>query len=165
MGGPQQKVAYRGSQSEAEILKKYSFKQGLHRYRKIKLWGLAFLAFTFAGGGFLTWETSLLAAKGYSLSQLEGQVKALEKENTQLRAEVAALKSPSRIAFLAREELGMTPPPPEAVAYFHGGAVTAQTKAETLAQVPKVSEEAAPSFFQALAQLLRQTFFRESWAR
>jgi cell division protein FtsL len=48
---------------------------------------------------------------GYKLSRLEQEGRALDRERDQLKLELATLKSPARLEKIARERLGMVPPP------------------------------------------------------
>jgi cell division protein FtsL len=57
----------------------------------------------------------LVVSTGYRLSELEQQNRALVRERDRLRLELTTLKNPARLERLAREELGMGPPPPGAV--------------------------------------------------
>ncbi len=70
----------------------------------------------FAGVGILHVSSRVLVVRtGYVLSDLENDNRELVRENDRLRLELATLKSPTRLERLARNELGMTPPPPGAV--------------------------------------------------
>lgn len=52
----------------------------------------------------------LVVRMGYELSKLDGQQKELMRENDALRVELASLTSPSRLAPVAKEQLGMQVP-------------------------------------------------------
>lgn len=54
----------------------------------------------------------MVVGVGYSLSKLETDNRDLVRENDRLKLELAMMKSPSRLEKLAREQLGMMPPPP-----------------------------------------------------
>jgi cell division protein FtsL len=55
---------------------------------------------------------------GYELSQLDTDGNALDRENSQLKLELATLKSPSRLEGLARNKLGLIPPPASSVIHL-----------------------------------------------
>ncbi|MEN9799082.1 MAG: hypothetical protein RL653_2778 [Pseudomonadota bacterium] len=57
----------------------------------------------------------LVVGVGYELSRLEGENHDLLRQNDELRVELAALKNPARLERIAREQLGMAPPPAGAV--------------------------------------------------
>ena len=57
----------------------------------------------------------LVVGVGYELSRLEGENHELLRQNDELRVELAALKNPARLERIAREQLGMAPPPAGAV--------------------------------------------------
>lgn len=57
----------------------------------------------------------MVVGVGYELSKLEGDNRDLTRENDRLKLELATLKSPSRLEKVAREQLGMAPPPTGAV--------------------------------------------------
>jgi cell division protein FtsL len=55
---------------------------------------------------------------GYELSQLDTDGNALDRENSQLKLELATLKSPARLEGLARNKLGLIPPPASSVIHL-----------------------------------------------
>lgn len=59
---------------------------------------------------------------GYQLSRLEQEGRALTLTHDKLRLELAYLKSPVRLERLAREQLGMGPPPAGGVIHVLQGA-------------------------------------------
>jgi len=74
------------------------------------------LAVAFVGVGvFHVTARVMVVEAGYRLSRLEGEHRALIRENDTLKLELATLKSPARLEKLARADLGMMPPPPGAV--------------------------------------------------
>lgn len=62
---------------------------------------------------------ALVVRMGYELSQLDQRGTDLERENAQLKLELATLKSPSRLEGLARTRLGLVSPP--AASVLHAG--------------------------------------------
>jgi cell division protein FtsL len=67
----------------------------------------------FAGVGIVHVSARVLVVRtGYQLSELEGEQRALTRENDRLKLEMATLKNPSRLEKIAREELGMIPASP-----------------------------------------------------
>ncbi|MDQ3263919.1 MAG: cell division protein FtsL [Myxococcota bacterium] len=74
------------------------------------------LAVAFVGVGvFHVTARVMVVEAGYRLSRLETENREMIRENDTLKLELATLKSPARMEKLAREQLGMTPPPPGAV--------------------------------------------------
>ena len=71
---------------------------------KIAAMLLAFMAII----GFLIYQNSMIAAKGYEIVQTRMQAVKLETENAQLRITNAHLKSPQRIRDIATSQLGMS---------------------------------------------------------
>jgi len=59
-------------------------------------------------------------------------IQKLEKQNEDLRGEVARLKSPDRIEHLAREHLGLSYPSPEQIRILDLGPEGAQVSAKSL---------------------------------
>jgi cell division protein FtsL len=55
---------------------------------------------------------------GYELSQLDTDGNALDRENSQLKLELATMKSPARLEGLARNKLGLIPPPASSVIHL-----------------------------------------------
>jgi cell division protein FtsL len=56
------------------------------------------------------WERVDVVQVGYRIEQVKVRKLALERERDELRVKVSALTSPEKIAKLATEKLGMTPP-------------------------------------------------------
>ena len=81
-----------------------------------QIFPFAGLAFLFAAVGVLHVSSRVMVVDaGYRLSKLEAQQRQLSLENQKLQIELATLKSPARLEQLAREQLGMRPPPPGGV--------------------------------------------------
>ena len=57
----------------------------------------------------------MVVEAGYRMSQLEQENRALAHTHDKLKLELAFLKSPVRLERLAKEQLGMVPPPAERV--------------------------------------------------
>lgn len=57
-----------------------------------------------------TVRSSLSAARGYELVQVQQQAAQLEQENKSLQVEIARLKAPQRIKDIAAKDLGMSVP-------------------------------------------------------
>ena len=57
-----------------------------------------------------TVRSSLSAARGYKLVQVQQQAAQLEQENKSLQVEIARLKAPQRIKDIAAKDLGMSVP-------------------------------------------------------
>jgi cell division protein FtsL len=62
----------------------------------------------------------MVVSTGYRKATLEQTGQTLERENERLRLELATLKNPGRLEHLAREQLGMIPPPAGAVLAVQG---------------------------------------------
>jgi cell division protein FtsL len=60
----------------------------------------------------------LVVRLGYELSQLDTAGNALDREHSQLELELATLKSPARLEGLARNKLGLIPPPASSVIHL-----------------------------------------------
>lgn len=58
----------------------------------------------------ITARSSMIAARGYELGQIQQSAAMLETENAQLQIEIAKLKSPQRIKDLAAQDFGMSIP-------------------------------------------------------
>jgi cell division protein FtsL len=56
------------------------------------------------------WERADVVKVGYRIEQVKVKKLALDRERDELRVKVSALTSPEKIAKLATEKLGMTPP-------------------------------------------------------
>lgn len=59
---------------------------------------------------FITVRSENIVRKGYELVTLKAQIIKLEKQNAELKLEIAALKSPQRIKQIATNQLGMITP-------------------------------------------------------
>lgn len=53
----------------------------------------------------------MVVGLGYQLSHLDQEARTLGRENDRLKLELATLRGPHRLEKIAREELGMGPPP------------------------------------------------------
>ncbi len=58
------------------------------------------------------WERVDMVRVGYHIERLKHDKVLLERERDELRVKVSALAAPHRIAKVAAEKLGMTPPQP-----------------------------------------------------
>jgi cell division protein FtsL len=72
------------------------------------LLALAMLAFLLL----FVWERVEVVRVGYHIERLKAQRTALQRERDELEVQVSALTSSERIARVAKEQLGMTPPQP-----------------------------------------------------
>jgi cell division protein FtsL len=72
------------------------------------LLALAMLAFLLL----FVWERVEVVRVGYHIERLKAQRTALQRERDELEVKVSALTSSERIARVAKEQLGMTPPQP-----------------------------------------------------
>lgn len=59
---------------------------------------------------FVTVRSETIIRAGYQLVQTKAQVAKMDKENEALRLEIAKLKSPQRIQYIATSQLGMVVP-------------------------------------------------------
>lgn len=59
---------------------------------------------------FVTVRSEAIIRAGYDLVQLKSQALSLQRDNEQLRLDIAKLKSPQRIQYIATAELGMVMP-------------------------------------------------------
>ena len=76
----------------------------------------ALLAALFAAVGILHVTSRVLVVdSGYRLSRLQEENRQLTLKNDRLKLELATLESPARLERLAREQLGLQPPPAGAV--------------------------------------------------
>jgi cell division protein FtsL len=83
----------------------------------------ALLAALFAAVGILHVTSRVLVVDaGYRLSRLEAENRQLTLKNDRLRVELAMLESPAHLERLAREQLGLRPPPAGAVVTLKAGA-------------------------------------------
>lgn len=62
---------------------------------------------------------SLVVRMGYELSKLDQRGTDLERENAQLKVELATLKGPARLEALAKTKLGLVQPPNAAIFHSH----------------------------------------------
>lgn len=70
----------------------------------------------FAAVGILHVSSRVLVVRtGYRLSELQSEHRVLGREHDRLKLELATLKSPNRLEKVARNDLGMGPPSPNAV--------------------------------------------------
>ena len=82
----------------------------------LELSPIVLLVLLFAGAGIIHVSSRVLVVHaGYRMSQLELESRALAREHDQLRLERATLLSPARLERLARDKLGLIPPPAGAV--------------------------------------------------
>lgn len=82
----------------------------------IQLLPAALLTALFAAVGVLHVTSRVMVVDaGYKLSVLEAENRQLTLEHDRLGLELATLKSPARLEKIAREQLGMAPPPASAV--------------------------------------------------
>jgi cell division protein FtsL len=58
------------------------------------------------------WERVEVVRVGYQIERLKTQKVSLQRERDELQVKVSALTSPERIARIAKDQLGMTPPQP-----------------------------------------------------
>lgn len=71
---------------------------------------LLFLLFLAAAALFNVWLTGEYYRVGYAVSSVLEERAALKKEQELLRTEILTLRSPARIAAIAKSELGMVDP-------------------------------------------------------
>lgn len=70
----------------------------------------------FAGVGIVHVTSRVMVVSvGYRLSALETENQSLSRDNERLKLELATLKNPTRLEKIAKEQLGMGPPPPGTV--------------------------------------------------
>jgi cell division protein FtsL len=74
---------------------------------------------------FHLWIRTCVTERGYQISRLSSEYRDLARERESLQIKAAELKSPQRIEELAREKLGMGPPPVDRVVVLIGGAMRA----------------------------------------
>ena len=77
---------------------------------------------------FHAWLRTRTTERGYQLSQLSAEHRALVRERERLQARAGELKSPQRIEELARLRLGMGPAAVDRVVVLVGGALRAGTE-------------------------------------
>lgn len=58
----------------------------------------------------LTIQSEFTVRYGYQIAQVRSEIRKLDKENEQLKLEIAKLRSPQRIQFIAASKLGMIAP-------------------------------------------------------
>lgn len=58
----------------------------------------------------LTIQSEFTVRYGYQIAQTRSDIRKLDKENEQLKLEIAKLRSPQRIQSIASSQLGMTAP-------------------------------------------------------
>jgi cell division protein FtsL len=92
------------------------------------LLGLAMVGFLLL----FVWERVEIVRVGYHIERLKTQKTALQRERDELEVKVSALTSPERIARVAKEQLGMTPPQPGQVVlvYLEGASQSGGTTQE-----------------------------------
>ena len=71
---------------------------------------LTFVMIVAAMAMFVTVQSEAIVSAGYDLVKTKSQVVKIEKENELLRLDIAKLKSPERIQYIATKELGMVIP-------------------------------------------------------
>jgi len=59
---------------------------------------------------FVTARSEVIIRAGYDLVQIKSQAISLQRENEQLQLDIAKLKAPQRIQYIATAELGMVVP-------------------------------------------------------
>ena len=80
----------------------------------------------FAGVGVFHAATHVSVVRaGYELGQVEGQVRALQRENEHLKMERATLRSAPRLEAIARARLGLVPPSAGQIVSVHPQKVSA----------------------------------------
>ena len=89
----------------------------------------------------VTLQSASIVKAGYELVQIKAQMAMLERENDQVRLEVARLKSPQRIQTIATKELGMTTPK----AVYHAAAPVSQS-ANSMTTEPKAAKRSSNVF-------------------
>lgn len=126
--------------------------------RKKGLHAVLAVAILFILGLAVVGQSSLVAARGYELYQVEKQIAEVKAANERLELEVARLHSAERVAQVAETRLGMVRPAEGNVVYL---AVAGEAPPDTAAStVPEAQLSAArqASLFDALVALL------EKWA-
>lgn len=81
----------------------------------------------------------LVVHAGYRLSGLENEGRSLVRENDRLKLELATLRSPARLERIAREKLGLIPPPAGSVI-----ALSAPRARPSSAEGPAASNHSSP---------------------
>ena len=99
--------------------------------KRLRQKGLLLVAFMVLIAMAVTAQRELIVRTGYSVVTLKSQAATMEKENEQLRLEIAKLKSQQRIKAIATNQLGMVAP--QALLYASAGdgkTANMQVKAE-----------------------------------
>ena len=78
--------------------------------KRLRQKGLLLVAFMVLIAMAVTVQRELIVRTGYSVVTLKSQAATMEKENEQLRLEIAKLKSQQRIKAIATNQLGMVAP-------------------------------------------------------
>lgn len=88
----------------------------------VKMFSLIIVAALFIslGIGFTARYVEIVNSN-YSLLELEKEMDGVLRENSELRVEIAELKSIERISSIAESQLGMVKPDKESVEYIWGG--------------------------------------------
>lgn len=76
---------------------------------------LGFIGLLLVVSLFFVWSRLQVLHLEYSMSSLEGTIRAAEQESSRLRLEAASLRHPGRIEQVARLELGLRQPDPSQV--------------------------------------------------
>lgn len=72
-----------------------------------------------ATGVAYVWQRNQLLHRGYTVSALQDEIKALENDRKNLEADLSALKKPDRIQQLVHErQLGLRPPSSNRIVYL-----------------------------------------------
>ncbi|MFA5515070.1 MAG: cell division protein FtsL [Desulfuromonadales bacterium] len=85
----------------------------LHRPRLFP--SFAFMAVLLAISLFFVWSRLQVVHLEYDIGRLEGQVRAMQQDNSRLRLEAASLRNPGRIERVARTQMGLRLPDPAQV--------------------------------------------------
>jgi len=87
-------------------------KTNARAHRRLAIW-IIFMAAFMAELLLYTWSRVQCVQFGYELSEAAGREDHLLQLRNNLKIEVAHLKSPQRVAKIAREQLGLTLPKPD----------------------------------------------------
>lgn len=74
-----------------------------------------FLLFFMGSGIGFVWSNFEKTQRGYALAELKQEEMRLREINRKLRLELAYLTSPKRLEWVARNQLGLSPPSPERI--------------------------------------------------
>lgn len=85
----------------------------LHRPNLLPVFG--FIALLLAVSLFFVWSRVQVTSLDYEISKMEGALRDLRQETSNLRLEAASLRSPERIERVARKELHLRLPSSEQV--------------------------------------------------